>query len=58
MLEDVKRAKIVITNYHAFMLRERVEISKGGRQLLQGRTGEEPQTLETEARCSSASCRN
>jgi type III restriction enzyme len=48
MLDDVKRAKIVITNYHAFMLRERVEISKGGRQLLQGRTGEEPQTLETE----------
>jgi type III restriction enzyme len=48
MLEDVQRAKIVITNYHAFMLRERIEISKGGRQLLQGRTGEEPQTLETE----------
>ena len=48
MLEDVKRAKIVITNYHAFMLRERMEISKGGRQLLQGRTGEEPQTLETD----------
>jgi type III restriction enzyme len=48
MLEDVKRAKIVITNYHAFMLRERMEISKGGRQLLQGRTGEEAQTLETD----------
>lgn len=48
MIEDIKRAKIVITNYHAFKLRERLEISKGGRQLLQGRTGEEPQTLETE----------
>jgi type III restriction enzyme len=48
LLDEVKRAKIVITNYHAFMLRERMEISKGGRQLLQGRTGEEPQTLETE----------
>lgn len=48
MLEDVNKAKIVITNYHAFMLRERMEISKGGRQLLQGRTGEEPKTLETE----------
>lgn len=48
MVEDIKRAKIVITNYHAFKLRERLEISKGGRQLLQGRTGEEPQTLETE----------
>jgi type III restriction enzyme len=48
MLDDVNRAKIVITNYHAFRLRERIELSKGGRQLLQGRTGEEPQTLETE----------
>ncbi|PWB79571.1 MAG: restriction endonuclease, partial [Candidatus Methylomirabilota bacterium] len=48
MLDDLKRAKIVITNYHAFRLRERIELSKGGRQLLQGRTGEEPKTLETE----------
>jgi type III restriction enzyme len=48
MLEDVQRAKIVITNYHAFKLRERIELSKGGRQLLQGRTGAPPQTLETE----------
>jgi type III restriction enzyme len=48
MLDDVNRAKIVITNYHAFMLRERIDISKGGRQLLKGRTGEDVQTLETE----------
>ncbi len=48
MLDDVNRAKIVITNYHAFMLRERIELSKGGRQLLQGRTGDAPKTLETE----------
>lgn len=48
MLDDVNRAKIVITNYHAFKLRERIELSKGGRQLLQGRTGEAPATLETE----------
>jgi type III restriction enzyme len=47
MLEDVNRAKIVITNYHAFKLRERTELSKGGRSLLQGR-GEELNTLETE----------
>ena len=40
MLEDVNRAKIVITNYHAFKLRERIEISAGGRSLLQGRGGE------------------
>ncbi|MGB2781444.1 MAG: DEAD/DEAH box helicase family protein [Phycisphaerae bacterium] len=48
MLDDVKRAKIVITNYHAFKLRERVEISAGGRKLLQGRGGDELKTLETE----------
>ena len=47
MLADLDRAKIVITNYHAFKLRERVELSKGGRSLLQGR-GEELNTLETE----------
>ncbi|MBA2375325.1 MAG: DEAD/DEAH box helicase family protein, partial [Rubrobacter sp.] len=47
MLHDLDRAKIVITNYHAFKLRERLELSKGGRSLLQGR-GEELKTLETE----------
>ncbi len=46
MLPDIERAKIVITNYHAFKLKDKMEISKGGRQLLQGR-GEELQTLET-----------
>lgn len=48
MLEDVNRAKIVITNYHAFKLRERIELSAGGRSLLQGRGGEELNTQETE----------
>ena len=48
MLDDVKRAKIVITNYHAFKLRERIDLSKGGRQLLQGRGGEKLNTEETE----------
>jgi len=47
MLPDLDRAKIVITNYHAFKLRERMDLSKGGRSLLQGR-GEELSTLETE----------
>jgi type III restriction enzyme len=47
MLDDVQKAKIVITNYHAFKLRERIEISKGGRALLEGRTGTPIQTLET-----------
>ena len=48
MLEDIAKAKLVITNYHAFKLRERIELSKGGRQLLQGRTGDDLNTLETE----------
>ena len=48
MLDDMNKAKIVITNYHAFKLRERIDLSKGGRQLLQGRLGEELNTLETE----------
>ncbi len=47
MLGDLKRAEIVITNYHAFKLRERVALSKGGRSLLQGR-GEPISTLESE----------
>ena len=37
MLDAVNHAKIFITNFHAFKLRERIELSKGGRQLLQGR---------------------
>ncbi len=47
MLADVNKAKIVITNFHAFKLRERIDLSKGGRSLLQGR-GDELNTLETE----------
>ena len=47
MLADLDRAKIVITNYHAFKLRETMDLSKGGRSLLQGR-GEELLTKETE----------
>ncbi len=47
MLSDLERAKIVITNYHSFKLRERIELSKGGRSLLQGR-GEALNTMETE----------
>ncbi len=47
LLGDVSHAKIVITNFHSFKLRERIELSKGGRSLLQGR-GEELQTLETD----------
>jgi type III restriction enzyme len=47
MLEEIQKAKIVITNYHAFRLRQRVELSAGGRRLLQGR-GQPLDTVETE----------
>ena len=47
MLGDIKRAVIVITNYHAFKLRETLEVTAAGRALLQGR-GAPLQTLETE----------
>ncbi|MFM2111893.1 MAG: hypothetical protein RLZZ271_553 [Pseudomonadota bacterium] len=48
LMPELGKAKIVITNYHAFKLRERMELSKGGRLLLQGRGGEALNTLETE----------
>jgi type III restriction enzyme len=48
LLPEMQHARIVITNYHAFRLRERMELSAGGRALLQGRTGEELVTTETE----------
>ena len=47
MLRELDKAKIVITNYHAFMPRETLPLSKGGRALLQG-TGPELRTKETE----------
>lgn len=48
MLQDIDRAKIVITNYHAFKLRERIQLAKGTRDALKGWRGEELQTLETD----------
>ena len=47
MLGDLNHASIVITNYHALRLRDRMELSSGGRALLQGR-GSNLNTLETE----------
>ena len=47
MLGDLNHASIVITNYHALRLRDRMELSSGGRALLQGR-GSYLNTLETE----------
>jgi type III restriction enzyme len=46
-LEEIQKARIVITNYHAFKKRETLELSKVGRAFLQG-PGEELNTTETE----------
>ncbi len=47
LLSSLDRAKIVIANYHALQLRDRSNLSAGGRRLLQGR-GAPLDTLETE----------
>lgn len=47
MFSDLLQARIVITNYHSFKLRERLEISTTGKALLKGR-GEDIKTQETE----------
>src|SRR5216684_858466 len=55
MLGDIERAKIVITNYHAFRRRERIEVSKTGRALLEG-LGPELNTIETEGKMLQRAC--
>ncbi len=45
---DIKKAKIVVTNYHAFKPRELLDVAKGTRALLEGRHGRrEFSTTET-----------
>ena len=46
MIETLRRARIVVTNYHALRPRERVSLSAANRDLLRGR-GEPLQTVET-----------
>ncbi|MFM9976101.1 MAG: BPTD_3080 family restriction endonuclease, partial [Beijerinckiaceae bacterium] len=48
MLADIDRAKIVITNYHAFRQRERLDLAKGTRSALEGWRGDKLETVETE----------
>ncbi|MDL2317182.1 DEAD/DEAH box helicase family protein [Desulfovibrio sp. OttesenSCG-928-A18] len=47
MMQDM-RARVVITNFHAFKLREKTDVSRAGRALLNGRHGENINTLEPE----------
>jgi type III restriction enzyme len=55
LLGDIAKAKIVITNYHAFKQREVMEVSKVGRSLLQGRD-DPPVTVETEGEMLRRAC--
>ena len=48
MLADLDRAKIVITNFHAFKRRERLDVSKGTRGALEGWRGDRLETVESE----------
>jgi len=48
MLADIRKARIVITNYHAFKQRETMKIPKYAREVIEGRDGTPIQTLETE----------
>jgi type III restriction enzyme len=40
LLDGVRKARIVIANYHAFMLREKEQVPRLDRQILGGREGE------------------
>ncbi len=48
MLPDIAKAKIVITNYHAFGLRERLKVSPAGKGILKSWREEPIKTLESE----------
>jgi type III restriction enzyme len=47
MLPDLQKARIVVTNYHAFKRREILELSKANRSLLQG-TGDPIESTESD----------
>ena len=56
MLRDLERAKIVITNYHAFLRRETLELSKGGPRPAPGDRDQTCGRRRPKGRCCSASC--
>lgn len=55
MLPEIAKAKVVITNYHAFKRRETMDVSKVGKALLQGR-GEALTTNESEGQMLQRAC--
>jgi type III restriction enzyme len=57
MLPEIRRAEIVITNYHAFQYRERLPLPKVARSFLQGNDPEPPKTTETDADMLERACK-
>src|SRR5205823_3273078 len=55
MIGAIRAARVVITNYHAFKLRETVPLPRFARAVLQGR-GAKPQTKETEGQMLARVC--
>jgi len=56
MRDDVKKARIVITNYHAFMRRERVASRKAGAPCSRDVSERVRTHSRPKGKCSSASC--
>lgn len=56
MLTELGNAKVVVTNYHAFQRRERLETNKTGRAVLSGWRNEQLITRETEGEMLQRAC--
>lgn len=56
MLAEIRRAEIVITNYHAFQHRETLALAKVARSFLQGNDPEPIRTLESDAQMLERAC--
>jgi len=56
MLPEIRRAEIVITNYHAFQHRETLALPKVARSFLQGNDPEPLKTTETDAEMLARAC--
>ena len=56
MLPEIRRAEIVITNYHAFQHRETLSMPKTARSFLQGNDPEPIKTTETDSQMLQRAC--
>jgi type III restriction enzyme len=57
LLRELGEATIEITNYHAFQRRRRFQTNSVGERLIDGRTGEPVEKLETEGEMLARACR-